>query len=268
VAALRFAVADGADPTTLTLGVADARGPVDVGACPATAGWTPAQAGAWSSRPPHDCAAGAARGTLSPDGLNLTFDVAGLPTSSALDVVLVPGKDAVTGLNATFQLALEPPDGTALAVQQQVGAGGSDVDVPAPAPDLALESGALDGGGLVPATPVGPVPVTPGAGNATPHEVAAPGRPRPAFPVPTASRTTLGDGRGFRSLMAVLFVVLGGTYLRLSTRPLPAPRLLGRLGSHRAVAGPGTRVASGAPGGPRRGIGRFARPRSGPAPRL
>src|SRR5439155_16862374 len=68
-------------------------GQIVVMACPATPGWKPAQAGAWSARVQYNCT-GAAHGTANADGTAISFDLGGVVSDGTVDVALVPGTGA------------------------------------------------------------------------------------------------------------------------------------------------------------------------------
>lgn len=168
ISALTFAVPEGAQAGTLTLQTAGS--PVITSppvACPLTAqseGYQPAEDGAWSARPAYDCTA-KVTGTVSSDKKTVTFTVGKLVHDGVLAIALVAGGSA-------DRVPFEAPPATALAL-----------------------TGAADGSGPVPDTPVAGAtrPTAPTGGAASgPAPVGnamvglAPAGPADAAPPPSA----------------------------------------------------------------------------------
>lgn len=113
---------------------------------------------------------------------------------------------------------------------------------------LALAVGVLLAGPSLAATPAP-------AGSSAPSVAAHPAPARPGQGWLTGRR---------QQLLAVWILVdVGGLLLWFGSEPARAPKLLGSVGAHRAA-----RAEEEAEDQPVRGIGRFARPRSGPPSRL
>src|SRR3954453_6309744 len=121
IAAIHIQLAAGETSPALTAKINSAFPPVQltsganadqlvVMACPTTAPWTPAQAGAWSARPKYDCGR-AVHGTVSPDGATISFDLGGVVTDDKVDVALVPGTGAAVVPNVPGLPAPPQPSG-------------------------------------------------------------------------------------------------------------------------------------------------------------
>lgn len=260
ISALRFAVGQVGE-SRLTLRFADggAGGGLPIVACPLLEGFQAVSNGAWRDRPAHDCERAMSRGTINADGsmsfvLAESFQQGGEQT---LDIVLLPEPANGTPFSSPFEAVA--PD--ALAVQG-----------PPPARPLPTTPPAFEPGAGAPA----------GNGALAPRRGGTVSRPLPggsAAPVTTAATGAGGEqvtgGGGGRSgaartvaevfddrpwarvvssvllgLLAVSLVAASNDRVRVS---VPA---LARLG------GPGADA-------PRpRGVGRFARDRSGPPPAL
>lgn len=199
-------------------------GQIVVMACPAMPGWTPAQAGAWSTRPQFNCA-GAVNGTLSPDGTTISFDLGGLVVDNTVDVALVPGTGAavlpqlpVPGAPATpqpsgFDLTLQPvtadqihtsPGGT---TSSDAGASATPSDVPAPSD---VTAGAdLGSSAASPATDFNFAAnaVQPSAGfgaSSTPSIAAAGVAPQ----TQGFAESAVKENKGYRALAVILLALL------------------------------------------------------------
>ncbi|MGQ0831288.1 MAG: hypothetical protein ACT4OV_06380 [Microthrixaceae bacterium] len=271
IAALHFDLGDDESSPVLTLQVADngdqGGDTAILAACVTGSAWEPASAGTWTYKPFPACAQGSVNGVRSDDHASWTFALAPLVSDGIVDVTLVPGIDPSRpdGANgSTFQLSFEAPSGASLATSS---GGGPTPDFTVPefgTPDAAF-GGATDfeapsGGDLA----LPPVDASTAFTPALPESdqgltATAPvvqGRNRPLAAAPAAS---VADHRG---LAALVLAICGAVLLWSAQLPVPAPRRLGRFGS----AGAEARVDD-APMGPA-GLGRFARVRSGSAPRL
>ncbi|MBV8303961.1 MAG: hypothetical protein JOZ04_07105 [Acidimicrobiia bacterium] len=198
-------------------------GQIDVLACPTTAAWKPAEAGAWSARPQYNCA-DAVHGTASSDGTTVSFDFSGVVNDSTVDVALVPGPGAaalpnlpVPGAPATpqpsgFDLTLQPvtadqvrtsPGGTSGAAN-----GGVSTAAPAtealPSPAYATSPSGLGPVG-VPASNFNyaATAVQPSSGTAASSAPSV----APGSLVPQArgiAASNIADNKGYRALAAIL----------------------------------------------------------------
>jgi hypothetical protein len=281
VAAVRYALPAGSQGATLTLRVAEGGRPgpgAVVLACPPSGTWSGEDAGAWESRPEADCAS-SVPGMPSDDGETWSFELDLLRTDDALDVVLVPG--SVEGLDvvgSTFGITFERPASDDLTV---AGSGGDfeapdlgDLGGAPPASDLGGPAPASDAGGFdlspggfsapAPASP--PTPGSPpvdGPGAADAAAPTDPGRTGGSAgltreqPIVSAARTG-ARGLGFALMAATVAATLFGL-----ARPGAVAGLPGGLAGL-AVAGRTPTEVDPLPGG----LGRFARPRTGPPPSL
>jgi len=202
-------------------------GQIVVMACPATPGWKPAQAGAWSARVQYNCA-GAVHGSANPDGTAISFDLGGVVSNGKVDVALVPGTGAavlpqnpIPGAPATpqpsgFDLTLQPV--TADQVQTR----------PAPAPSTADTGGsAVPADATSPSSDVGSSPADFGSIGSTPASdfnfagnavqpaagVAASSTPSvtPGSLAPQTrgiSESSVKDNKAYRALAVILLAVL------------------------------------------------------------
>ena len=243
IAALRFQLASDETAPVLTAKVnselppaqatsAANAGQIDVLACPTTAAWKPAEAGAWSARPQYSCA-DAVHGTATPDGTTVSFDFSAVVTNGTVDVALVPGPGAavlpsnpVPGAPATpqpsgFDLTLQP----VTAAQVRTSSGGSGfasgagggLGSSAPAPDTgALPSSASATGpsglgslGVAPASnfnyaATAVQPASGVAGSSAPS--VAPGSLAPQ--TQGIAESNIKDNKGYRALAAILLAAL------------------------------------------------------------
>jgi len=200
-------------------------GQIVVMACPATPGWKPAQAGAWSARVQYNCA-GAVHGTANADGTAIAFDLGGVVSDGKVDVALVPGTGAavlpqnpIPGAPATpqpsgFDLTLQPV--TADQVQTSPAASTADAGgSAAPADSTSPSSGAATAPadfGSVGSTPAADFnfaanAVQPSAGvaaSSTPS--VAPGSLAPQ--TRGISESSIKENKGYRALAVILLAVL------------------------------------------------------------
>ena len=251
-------------------------------ACQAGAGWSGVEAGSADAAPPPACGAGSVAGTPSPDGLSWTWDLAKLQIKTTIDVILVAGKvkELPEGANgSTFQLAfakptaesLESVEGSAPEPFTPPGGGAGDFGG---APDLAeggaadgfaTGSGAADGGGDV-SFDAGDDTTSEGPALPEEQQGLTPTAPlvQAQQPAPeVAAAEPAGSTRDTRWLGIVVVLLAGVVAVMANQQPVPPLRGLGpfrREVPAEAVVGP-----SDTGGG---GLGRFAKSRSGAAPRL
>jgi len=198
-------------------------GPIVVLACPATPGWSPAQAGAWSARPQFNCA-GAVNGTLSADGTALSFDLGGVVVDGQVNVALVPGAGAaalpvnpVPGAPATpqpsgFDVTLQPVTAdqvrtTPGAAPADAGASNAPVDVAAPSTDVSAAD--VGSGANAPATDFnfGANAIQPSAGVAASSAPSvSPGSLAPQ--TGSFAESAIKENKGYRALAVILLAVL------------------------------------------------------------
>ena len=272
IAAVRFTVPasiDGAsvDPSTvpavLTLQVAPNTnvGTVAVAACVVQGDWKPAEGGSWNSHPNYSCSQGSVPARFSSDDktavLNLT--PAMQRGAGVYDLALVPSP----GVTDPFSVEFLPAGAGALALgsgSPPASQGGSPVDTTpyaAPVPfgaDAGLSAGSNFGastvapGSALPLSPAPPAAAASSNQNATPF-------------VTSPLRRTIPFKRGQRAIALAILLALVAALWWFGGQQGRAPRLLGSLGEASSPASSELYVAMG-------GIGRFARPRTGPPPRL
>jgi hypothetical protein len=237
VSALRFHLAAGDSVAALALPVAAGGRADDVRAYATTATWQPVQGGPLAEAPAPDVTRYCA-GRLSADGTTLLFpDIGRLVTEDGLlSLLLVAGP--------TDRLVLHRPPPTALTVVEAPAVPAPLVPAPAAAPS-----------GPAPASFLAPVQsaVAPGTAAAVvPAPAPAVARP-PVLAVATPVRHLVADDRRTRVIVALEAVLLLLTFGLLGHGPMAAAARL--LGPQPVSDGD-------------RGVGRFRRPREGPAPRL
>jgi len=260
--AIRFQLEDSETAPSLVLTVANELGGqvAAIDACLPTFMWRGGQAQRWDTRPQALCEDGAVAGTRSEEGATWTWDLATLTRDDGLvDVVLVPGVDA-----QAFQVDFEPPTGDAL--QTTLAPTGPEPAAPPP-----VEPPAEQGGDVAPPPPAStpapmqpppPVAVAPPAATvAPPQPQVAPqataggqgAQPGPAAVADAAAAPAddLGRPVGIFLLVAALLTVL-------QLRGVPSP----------ATHGVGPFAAGTSTGKDVRGLGRFARSRTGRPPSL
>lgn len=275
IAALHFDLGEGETTPVLTLKVAEngdqGGDQALLAACLTGSAWQPADGGAWTSKPFPACAEGSVNGVRAEDGATWTFALAPLASDGIVDVTLVPGVDPSRpeGANgSSFQLAFEPPTAASLATTTG-DAGGGDFVVPdfgGPTGDLGGGTGSFDvpafgdsGLSLPPAAPAaGFTPALPEADQGL--TATAPVAQKRNSPLDAEPISAVEDHKG---LAALVLALCGAALLWSAQLPTPEPRRLGTFGTT------ATREGTGAarPSEPA-GLGRFARARTGPAPRL
>lgn len=249
VSALRLTVGDGV-VTDVVLEVDSTQGTPAVVACITPVVWTPEEGGPLSSAPPEDCESGSAEGTAD-EGI-VRIPAGALVREGMLNVVLLPSSGAV------FQTAFKAPGPETVTVSYPDANSSSEFPTFEPGP--AFESG--------PDTTFDPGPGAffGDAGFSPPPPVAAPAEPGqvasgPSVPFVDASRrpappVARDPGNRPQFIAALILLDLGLLYLWLLRRQGRQARLIGADGGQAAD------------GAPVRGIGRFARERTGAAPRL
>lgn len=258
VAALRFQLAPDQTNPTITLTVADSGNVNDAGgailASRASKAWTAAAPGNWADRPSG--VAPSVKGARSEDGKSWTFNVAALLDGTTLDVVFEP--DPTTSFAVTFN----PPNDQTLRTSAKPPAAGLTTydDSSAGASSGAVTPVVAESGALVPTAPA----VVPSASEEIALEVSPPQQQgsaalaRGALPGPARTHEAAG-------LALLLGAAVVGAGWALSRRPPPALRTLGPMSSR------GDRMATPVvPAGRTHvgGLGRFARERVGPPPKL
>jgi len=185
ISAISFTVPNGATVGLLTLvatGSPIMSNPPMACLMPASAqGYKPAQDGAWSAKPAYDCKAGQAAGEVGSDGKTVTFPVAGLVRSGALNVAIVATGQA-------DRIPFNAPTSSALSLTtapQSSGAVGSSAGSGVPG------SGATGstGSGMAAAGPAAPAP--PNAGSVAAGAVPDAGVP-PAVAAPQTAQSQPG----------------------------------------------------------------------------
>jgi hypothetical protein len=267
VAAVRFRLAKDQTSPILTLSVADEKASPDsppvLAACLAGSAWSGSGEQQWESAPKSDCAA-SVQGIEADDKKSYTFALTPLLVDNLLDVVLVPG--TVQGrpdgfpAGSSFSIAFDKPTDASLTTTSGFSSSSSSFTPPPPpitdfgASDVPLS---FDAGSLAPATSAPFTAALPASKQG--RTATAPVRRLATQANVAATTKPLNDRRG----IAALILLLGSLAAMFVNRePVPAPRRLGPLAG-RALAGDEPTVAA-EPGG----LGRFAKPRVGSAPRL
>lgn len=256
--AVRFQMDESESAPMLVLTVAnDLGGQVAaIDACLANVRWRGGVAQRWDTRPQPQCDDGAVAGVRSEDGATWTWDLATLVGEDGqVDVMLVPGADA-----QSFQQDFDAP--TDASLETTVTPTGPDPVAPPPVVPPAQDSAPPP-----PATPdAAPAPLPPPPVAVAPPSAASPPAPPPAVAPPAQGTGTDADAPApvaiadpaavptqdlGRPVGIFLLVAAMLTVLQLRHAPVPAVRGIGRF----AVAG--------AVEDEIRGLGRFARPRTG-----
>lgn len=268
---------------TLPVDTSRSSGTIDVIACPVAPGSTDWRGGGdQSGTPPaFDCSAGrAAPGRVSPSGTTVSFM---LPTAAQepglggyFNVAVVP--DPVG--SGSFQAVFDAPASADFVSAVPAAGQRAPESTPAPAgvPEGGAPAGAAYGGSTATppeptGVPGGAVPgmgapgayLTPPAEGGAPAPAARAGSAPPGAPVALGTRPSVASAsrigwitsRRQRLVGVWLLVDTGLVLLLFGARQQRQPRLLGSLGSRSVGPAP-------EPPGPVGGLGRFARPRSGP----
>ena len=265
IAALHFELPEDEGSPVLTLSVAengDQGGDQAIlAACVTGSAWQPESGGAWTNKPFAACDEGSVAGVRAVDGKTWSFALAPLLSEGVLDVTLVPGRDPTlpAGLDgSTFQLVFAPPTAASLATTTGGGAAppiappafdtpdAGTFDPPAFGADLSLPVAVPS---FSPALPEADQGLT-----ATAPVVQQRNAPLPVTPIEVAE--------DHKVLAIVIFALCGAALLWGARLRAPVIRRLGGFAT--PLDGAGDRE----PPAPIGGLGRFARARSGPVPRL
>ena len=257
IAALRFELEEGQGSPAMTLRVAD-NGDVNgasaqLAACRVLGAWAPVFSGPWPSRPTADCAT-AVVGTRSDDGKSFVFNLEPFQVGNKIDIVLTPG------VGSSFNLSFNPPDETTLKTAAKPSFPADSSVAPDFASSLSDESASVVDFGA---------PLDVPAFTPAPTEdvslVGAPSRRQlgsPALAVPEEARKVSG---------VAIVLLLGAIAVGYALSQVPAPAVSGLGPMAAAVAAPVAALRR------RRaaethaqigGLGRFARTRTGPPPKL
>jgi hypothetical protein len=254
-----------------------------------------------AAAPTYDCTTFRFKGALSSDGKTMTFllDAAADQVPGTLSLAIVPerttaiytaGTDAGTDVTPPYFVDFDKPAATSLQVDTSSIVTPPSSDSPPPS-----TTGYGTGGGTTTTTTGttgGGTPVTgvtlpstttvtdPSAGQ-TPLVAGQPQTPTYAAPVAAAAQTGTSENRRDLLLVLLILVLFGILYTQNATarspRLLAGPRAAGQVGAPMASASAVEPAATGAaaPAGvmaaallpylPARGLGRFAKPRTGPA---
>lgn len=277
IAALHFDLGDDETAPVLTLSVADngdqGGDTAILAACVTGSAWQPASGGGWADKPFPACAKGSVNGLRSDDKKSWTFALAPLLSDGILDITLVPGIDPSRpeGANGSvFQLVFNAPTAASLATSS--GGGGSDFTLPdfgAPA-FTPTDVGSVDPPAVGGDFSVPPIDATATFTPALPEAdqgltATAPVAQGRSAPLKATPASTVVEHKG---LAALVLMLCGGALLWSAQLPVPAPRRLGTFGNGaQDSAADGPAIPPSAPA-EAAGLGRFARARSGPAPRL
>lgn len=239
-------------------------------ACQTGSAWTGGDAQAWDAKPKPDCSV-SVQGQRAPDASTWTFPLGALQFGDQVNVILVSGTDPALpdGANGSvFSLTFEKPAPDSIATT-----GGDAPESSFPSSDDFASDGYAaapnaDTGTFAPPVGSGTFAVAPVQPALAPEEqgltATAPriqaGTPAPAFQ-PVASLKSDG-ARAFGAL--ILLLGAAGSWWFGQQAP-PLPRKLGRFAAGSTTAAAATADMSESTLG---GLGRFARVRSGPAPRL
>lgn len=275
VSAVRYVLREDEREPTLVLTVAEERGQPELEACGSASRWAGEQAGRWDARPTCVEDGPTVAGERAGDGSIWRFNLTPLLQDRVLDVVLRPAG------GGPARVTFEPPEDGSLQTTRH----GGDVEAP---PVEEFDPGAEGSGSDEPASSSAP-PATafepaPRSGNAQPPAIGSatdqdpPGRqvpapqvapthpgaaqvPQPAAPstAPAAAPPIVGVDPVW--IAALLLGMVAAVGYDLYRRDAPPPRRLG--GSAARRRGPGEPAATEV-----RGYGRFARPRTEPAPPL
>lgn len=266
IAALHFELPEDEGSPVLTLSVAengDQGGDRAIlAACVTGSAWQPESGGAWVNKPFAACDEGSVAGVRAADGKTWSFALAPLLSEGVLDVTLVPGRDPTlpAGFDgSTFQLVFTPPT-TASLTTTSGGAVAPPLDLPAfETPDAGTFDPPAFGDDL--SLP----PATPSFSPALPEAdqgltATAPVVQQRNAPLPVAPTDVAEDHK----VLAIVILSLCGAALLWGARlQVPAIRRLGGFApAHDRGEGDGE------PPPQIGGLGRFARARSGPVPRL
>ncbi|MGI8793716.1 MAG: hypothetical protein ACR2H3_11160 [Acidimicrobiales bacterium] len=259
-AAVRYEAPEGAEGRlTLTLENRSSTTPYNVDplvgavlACLATSPWDSVQNGRFDTAPTYDCAA-ASSVTIAGD--QLVFELPrNLQMGRTFDLVLVPVGEQPFAMSITRpnddSFVITNPDELRGPVEEPVY---EDLGPPLtetgetffiPPETFTVDTTPLP----TPSTTIAPAP-----------------RPRPTQAAPVLNPFRKDASRGERIAAVSLLLLIAAALWWFGGQPVRAPRLLGSLGAKQLALVPVGAAPRNAPVG---GIGRFARPRLGPAPKL
>lgn len=229
-------------------------------ACPAQYVWTPEDGGPIESAPPADCSTGLSFGASSTTEVRIP--VGNLVRDGLLNIVLEPLP------TSAFQVVFKKPTDQSITVTRFPKAD----DVPDGFEEyVGFESGPAFESivGTSGVFTFGDLPLPPPLATLTPSTppAAGPSRAVPASSLPTARRLPLAS-RTPRVVAAMVLVGLMLIYLGLLQQPGRLPQLLGPFAFALPNRGEAKRPSAAPPAEVAQGIGRFARVRTGPPPRL
>ena len=230
-------------------------------ACPAQYVWTPEEGGPIESAPPADCANGLSFGAFT--GTEVRIPVGNLVRDGMLNIVLEPMP------TSAFQVVFKKPSDQSIVVTRfpkgdDVPAGFEEYVGFDSGPAFETTTGATSG-----AFSFGDLSLPPPLATLTPSAppAAGPSRAVPASSLPTMRRLPLTP-RTPRVVAAMVLVGLMLIYLGLLQQPGRLPQLLGPFASVLPNRRDGERAPVVPPAVLPQGIGRFARVRTGPPPKL
>jgi hypothetical protein len=264
IAAVDYAVSEPVASTLMLTVASGGAGTVAITACPASSGFKPVQAGAWSDAPGYNCTAAAVEGAVAADGKTVAFALTPdfvTAGGSAVQAVLVPkpGSDP-------FQVPFEQPGDSSFTPGAGAGAGGADTSPVAAASGAPVSSDApladLSGGGALSGFDSGS---TLGNNAVTGAPTAPPVAKRRAPRVQVASPVAVSRRVADRAAAVTALGIIGIAMWWLGGRPMPAPKLIGGAAVDGAAVDGSRVVPAAVPVG---GIGRFARPRPNPPNRF
>jgi len=256
IAAVRFTLDQGQANPVLTLKIVKDKsqaGPSPIIlACQAGSQWNPGAAQPWATHPKPDCAK-PVQGQVAPDGSTVVFAVGALQFNNELNLIIVPGVDpSIPGANSSiFSLVFEGPTNTSLTTTAGSAPSQSLPPTTSPSVPTGLDSSPA---------PSAVTSVSPSAGYSAPvaalppsQQGSTPSAPAATAtaPSPTIPLSSSPGGDDNNSRLIGLLVLLAG--------------LAAALWSSRSAV---TAFVNGTEGEQVGGLGRFARPREGVAPRL
>lgn len=298
VAAIRYPITEpGGGQLVLKVAEASTIQTATLNICPVAAPWEATQNGAFDDQPANACAELMINGSVSDDALSVSFFIPEtFPLSNGNLEVFVVAADS----SMPFTVAFQAPDDTSFTPSSSGGSsefpgfegpGDPGADVGAGSDGDPVDSGSTTGSGsdfAVPPSSGGSFSAPPSTSYDSGAGFAAPDTSTPSPPSTPAVGSAGGgtaaaelaanqdadpnDGTA-RALAIGTLVAIGAGMFFLSARGTQAPVAIGATAAGaRAVAripaAPAAAVGVTAAAVPRRGVGRFARPRLGPPVRL